>query len=109
MVRKQGVAILEPTDLGPLQSYTDYLDWKLRSTRFPSKADRTRHRLKLGAARVLEAVGYQKMRVSDVCREARVALGTFYNYFEDKRALAVEVMLEFGEELYVQVRRVAGG
>lgn len=90
-------------------SYINYLEWRLRHEKFASKGDRTRHRLKLAAARVLESDGFQQMRVTDVCQHAEVALGTFYNYFADKTEIATEVLFEFGEGLYVQALSVAKG
>ena len=109
MARRPAIKIEEDPDLSVVGSYVDFVEWQLASRRFASKSERTRARLKVAAARILEKTGFQDMRVSDICEMAGVALGTFYNYFEDKRAIAVDVTLEFGEELYAVARRVAGG
>ena len=85
-------------------SYADYLEAKLPELELKSKGERTRYRLKVSAARILETNGYQDMRVSDLCKSAGVALGTFYVYFKDKMGISTEVILEFGAELYAQAR-----
>src|SRR5206468_2489177 len=85
-------------------NYADYLEAKLPEFELKSKGERTRYRLKVGAARILETKGYQDMRVSDLCKSAGVALGTFYVYFKDKMDISTEVILEFGAELYAQAR-----
>ena len=46
---------------------------------------------------VLERDGYHKMRIVDVTREAGVAQGLFYHYFNDLKTLTVEVLTEFAE------------
>lgn len=47
------------------------------------------------AERVLAKKGYHQMRITDVTREAKVSTGLFYHYFQDLRALIVEVIEEF--------------
>ena len=42
------------------------------------KGERTRDRLKIAALQVLEERGYLKLRVSDVCKRARVSAAAFY-------------------------------
>jgi AcrR family transcriptional regulator len=85
-------------------SYADYLEAKLPELERKSKGERTRYRLKVSAARILETNGYQDVRVSDLCKSANVALGTFYVYFKGKMDISTEVILEFGAELYAQAR-----
>ncbi len=96
-------------ELGPLGSYPDYLSWRLQTRQFSSKGEKTRYRLKVAVARLLESAGYQDMRVSDICDEAKLGLGTFYVYFTDKKEISVEVLLEFAEELYAQALRASVG
>jgi AcrR family transcriptional regulator len=109
METRQTVRDVTALDLGPLGSFPDYLSWRLETRQFATKGERTRHRLKVAAARILESTGYQQMRVTDVCDEAKVGLGTFYVYFTDKTAISVEVLLEFAEEVYSQALRTAVG
>lgn len=89
--------------------YADYLASGLVSQSFASKGDRTRYRLKIAAARALEDIGYQDMKVSDICTYAEVALGTFYVYYRDKNEISIEVVLDFVEHLYDRAREVGRG
>lgn len=89
--------------------YADYLAEGLGSLSFSTKGDRTKYRLKIAAARALEEIGYQDLKVSDVCSYAEVALGTFYVYFRDKNEIATEVVLDFVDYLYERARQVGGG
>lgn len=59
------------------------------------KGQKSRAKLKVAALRVLEEVGYHKMRITDVTAEAGVASGLFYHYFSDLRSLVVEVLEDF--------------
>ncbi|MEJ8570575.1 TetR/AcrR family transcriptional regulator [Microbaculum marinum] len=89
--------------------YCDYLAGRLETQAFASKGDRTKFRLKIAAARALEEIGYQALKVSDVCAYADVALGTFYVYFRDKNDIAIEVVLEFVDHLYERAKQVSRG
>ncbi|TGT35742.1 TetR/AcrR family transcriptional regulator [Mesorhizobium sp. M8A.F.Ca.ET.165.01.1.1] len=73
------------------------------------KGDRTRLRLKLGAIDVLEQIGYLDARIPDIARGADVAVGTFYTYFLDKKAITVELMTELVTFLDDQNRLAIGG
>ncbi|MDH6235019.1 AcrR family transcriptional regulator [Mesorhizobium soli] len=89
--------------------YADHLASGLETLSFASKGDRTKYRLKIAAARALEEIGYQDIKVSDICTYAEVALGTFYVYYREKNEIATEVVLEFDEFLYEQARQVGRG
>ncbi|MCB1469691.1 MAG: TetR/AcrR family transcriptional regulator [Rhizobiaceae bacterium] len=100
----------KPTQDRPfIGRYADHLVAEMESLSFPSKGDRTKHRLKIAAAQALEEIGYQDVKVSDICRYAEVALGTFYVYFRDKNEIAIEVILDFVEHLYAKAREVGHG
>ena len=59
------------------------------------RGSRARAKL-IGAARiVIERVGYHRMRISDVTKEAGVATGLFYHYFPDLKTLTICVLEEF--------------
>jgi AcrR family transcriptional regulator len=60
--------------------------------------DRRRHLLNV-ARRVFADRGFHGASVSDLIGEAGVARGTFYNYFEGKRAIFQEVLEELAAEL----------
>ncbi|RFC69415.1 MULTISPECIES: TetR/AcrR family transcriptional regulator [Mesorhizobium] len=89
--------------------YADYLKRGLDTLSFGSKGDRTRYRLKIAAARALEEVGYTDLKVSDVCSNAGVALGTFYVYYKDKNEIAIEVVIDFVTHMYETARQVGHG
>src|SRR5262245_15604437 len=95
-------------DLGRMQDYIGHLQSILQESAWP-KSDRTRFRLKIATVSVLAEVGYQDLKVSDICERAEVALGTFYNYFTEKSVIAAEVLLDFGDELYMQAQSIAHG
>jgi len=59
------------------------------------KAARTRAGLQAAACRLLDTVGPSELKVSDICREAVVAHGTFYVYFRDVRHMLTETLKEF--------------
>lgn len=87
--------------------YAKYLEREFDARSFASKGERTRFRLKIAAAHVLEEIGFQDCTVADVCRRAGVALGTFYVYFTDKCEIAREILLEFQHTLHDQVSQLA--
>jgi AcrR family transcriptional regulator len=89
--------------------FADQLRAALGTGSFRTKGDRTRQRLRIAAADVLESEGYQGLKVSDICAGADVAQGTFYVYFRDKVEIAVDVLTGFIEALYKGVRDVSSG
>ena len=61
------------------------------------KSERTQTRLQAAACRLLETVPPSELKVTDICREAGVAHGTFYVYFRDIRhMLAIIPFIVFG-------------
>ncbi len=65
----------------------------------------THAQLLRGAERAFHAHGYQKASVAAVCREAGVANGTFYQYFDDKRAIFEAVVDRLAADLHARLRR----
>lgn len=59
------------------------------------KGEKARAKLKAAALVVMEQVGYHKMRITDVTREAGVAAGLFYHYFKDLPSLTREVLEDY--------------
>ena len=59
------------------------------------KGDRTRLRLKVAAAAILDRVGYRDLRVGDICALAEIAPATFYFHFQDRVEITREVLVEF--------------
>ena len=60
-----------------------------------AKGERARANLKKAALAVLEREGFHRMRIADVTREAGVAQGLFYHYFDDLKSLTLEVLEDF--------------
>lgn len=89
--------------------YADHLIAEMETLPFATKGDRTKFRLKIAAAKALEEIGYQDVKVSDICTYAEVALGTFYVYYRDKNEIAIEVVLDFVDHLYNKAREVGHG
>jgi TetR/AcrR family transcriptional regulator, transcriptional repressor for nem operon len=81
-------------------SFIEMLEKKLQADPPKQKGVRTRERLKIATARVLEQRGYHAMRVSDVSECAGVAEGSFYVYFKDKTDAAVTVLTDMLETFF---------
>lgn len=60
-----------------------------------AKGEKARAKLKSAALEVMAQVGYHRMRITDVTREAGVASGLFYHYFKDLKSLTLEVLGDF--------------
>ncbi|MCB2114513.1 MAG: TetR/AcrR family transcriptional regulator [Parvularculaceae bacterium] len=77
------------------QSYIAQLARRLETDPPKRKGDRTRERLKLAAATVLDRCGFFAMRVTDITEAAGASEGTFYIYFKDKNDITLEILREF--------------
>jgi AcrR family transcriptional regulator len=90
-------------------SFIEYLEHDLREFPPKQKGLRTRQRLKIAAARVLERDGYHAMRVADISAAADLAEGSFYVYFSDKTDAALTVLTELLEDFIdLEVKPRAG-
>jgi len=68
------------------------------------KRSRETHRALLAAAeRVFEARGYDDTQTPEIAKEAGVAVGTFYRYFDDKREIFLEMILGHLDRTYERV------
>ncbi len=81
-------------------SFIDHLEARLRDDPPKQKGQRTRERLKIATAKVLEQKGYHAMRVTDVTETAQVAEGSFYVYFKDKTEAALTVLTSLLEDFF---------
>jgi AcrR family transcriptional regulator len=93
----------------PQRPFAEELRAALAASSFRTKGDRTRQRLRIAAAEVMETEGFPGLRVSDVCARADVAQGTFYVYFRDKIEIAVDVLTGFADTLLDGVAEISGG
>lgn len=73
-------------------SYVDHLELELAERPPNRKGLRTRARLRIAAAKVLEQKGYHALRITDVTDLAEVAEGSFYLYFSDKTDVTLSVL-----------------
>ncbi len=79
-------------------SFIEYLENQLRDHAPKQKGARTRQRLKIATAKMLEEKGYHAMRVADVTDCAGVAEGSFYVYFRDKKDASLTVLTSLLED-----------
>lgn len=79
------------------------------STPATARGQRTRHKLVEAAEVVFGEKGFERASISDITRQAGVALGTFYVYFPDKQALLVEVVDGLGARLRAELARAIAG
>ena len=77
------------------ESYTRRLTAELKSNPPKRKGERTRRRLELAAARVLERNGFHGLRVGDITSAADASDGSFYIYFKDKKEITLSVLEDF--------------
>ncbi len=69
------------------------------------KAERRRHLLNC-ALKVFARKGYHAASITDIIKTAKVARGTFYLYFEGKRAVFEELLDETLSALDTQIKRI---
>ena len=60
---------------------------------------RTRSALIDGAAKVFARDGFLDARITDICKAAGVAYGTFYTYFTSKEEIFHEVIMSLQEDM----------
>lgn len=76
-------------------SFRHYIAERQRQAPPSRKGERTRERIRLAAAELLNEVGYRQMKVADVCARAEITPPVLYRYFEGKAALTLDVLGEF--------------
>jgi AcrR family transcriptional regulator len=75
------------------------------SARTPHDAAREAFRsdLRLAAERVFAQKGFAATKMNDIAREAKVAVGTLYNYFPSKEHIFSELCTVLGSAFYAQL------
>ena len=65
-----------------------------RPVRVPQqeRSRRTRQRIVEAAAQCFEARGYDDTTTAEIARQAGLAVGSVYDYFQDKRAILLEIL-----------------
>lgn len=87
--------------------YAEYLDQRVNNEGPKRKGERTRDRLKIATAELLNEQSYQDLRITDICARAKVAPGTFYLYYENKQIVTIEILSEYVEMWTVLSRQTA--
>ena len=64
-----------------------------------ARSRRTRQRILEAAAAAFEERGYDETTTAEIARRARVAVGTLYGWFPDKRAILLEILRETVEQM----------
>jgi len=75
--------------------FRDWVEIRQQHAEPRRKGERTRDRIRLAAAELLNEVGYRDMKVSDVCERAGVTTPALYMYFQNKLALTEDLLKEF--------------
>jgi AcrR family transcriptional regulator len=79
-------------------SFHRHLDaYATRQSSLLTKGERTKQRLKAGAARLIETQNLSVIRITDICTESNLSQGAFYRYFQNKEAIITEVLRDFDE------------
>lgn len=68
------------------------------------RAIEKKRRILEAASRLFAREGYQGANAKTIAREAGVAVGTFYNYFPDKKALLMEVAFSHTGDVHAMLR-----
>src|SRR5688572_1389657 len=82
---------------------------KRRKVPRAEKAIENRNALLQAAAKVVGEVGYQEASIARITREAGLAHGTFYLYFDSRQDMLDAVLPFVGEELSLFIRQRASG
>jgi AcrR family transcriptional regulator len=72
-----------------------------REVRVPQQARsrRTRERILEAAAACFEDRGYDETTTAEIARRAGIAVGSIYDYFQDKRAILLEILHDTVEQV----------
>ncbi|GAA0313196.1 hypothetical protein GCM10009087_24230 [Sphingomonas oligophenolica] len=100
MTKKMKAAEIREPQSAPSLSYVNFMEANLAERPPTKKGDRTRARLRIACARLLEQHGYHAMRVSDITTEAGVAEGLFYTYFTDKLEITLQVLTSMLDDVF---------
>lgn len=64
------------------------------------KGERTKQSLVWACAKLLNQIGYQELRVSDICDEAQVSSAAFYLYFDNKSEITQHTLENFSSAIF---------
>ncbi|PCI52746.1 MAG: hypothetical protein COB36_14460 [Alphaproteobacteria bacterium] len=86
--------------------YDKYLKNKAALQKGIKKGERTQNRIKIATAKLLNEMSYNELRIVDICKEAKIAPGTFYIYFENKTIVVVQVLSEFLDMYFEKIYQI---
>ncbi len=49
---------------------------------------------------LMQKKGYIELGIRDICKSAKISIGTFYAYYHDKNDLALDLISHYGEKIY---------
>lgn len=55
------------------------------------QAINTKNKIYEAAIDLLETIGFDNIRIEDICKQAGVSVGSFYNYFKSKHHILIEI------------------
>jgi len=73
------------------------------------RGQKTRQRILDATEELFGEKGYEKTGIVDICQKAGVALGTFYIYFNDKKAAFVELVKELNHSMRKEIAKAIKG
>lgn len=79
----------------PGTSFRDWVSARQKSDKTRRKGEITRDRIRLATIELLNDVGYMDLKVSDICRRAKITAPVLYLYFDGKEPLVRDVLTEF--------------
>jgi len=84
-------------------SFRDWITKRQNSGEKKRKGQRTRDRIWLATADLLNEVGYHDLKVSDICDKANITPPVLYLYFDSKHTLTKEILSEFLQDFMSRV------
>lgn len=85
----------KPSETLGLIRFSTYVEARALELGKGQRGERSRLKLMAAGARLLEATGYQELKIEDVCLEAGLAKGTFYIYFKSKDEFLVGLATDY--------------
>tara|TARA_R110002094_G_scaffold123679_5_gene118282 strand:- start:10 stop:693 length:684 start_codon:yes stop_codon:yes gene_type:complete len=68
------------------------------------KGDRTRLRLMVATAKLLQDTFFHDLRITDICKQSGVSQGTFYLYFNDKMSVTTTTLSQFVHHIFQSLK-----
>lgn len=95
------------TTLSTTESFRDWITKRQDNGEAKRKGQRTRDRIWLATADLLNEVGYHDLKVSDICEKANITPPVLYLYFDSKHTLTKEILSEFLQDFMSRVTSVS--